>query len=238
MSRITRIDRTLDSVNANLAFDEALLLQADDVGESLRFWEWPSFAVVLGAGGSIAIDVNEANCERDGVPIRRRASGGGTVLLGRGCLVFSLILEYARARELGDVTASYRWILGRIREALTPVAKLEPMGISDLAIDGFKVSGNSQQRKARHLLHHGTLLFDFDLARIGKFLKPPEREPAYREGRDHGAFVTNVSADAATLKRLIAERFEATPGAIDVSDERIAELIQTKYGRDDWVRRR
>ena len=81
---IAFLDRTLLTLNENLALDEALLLAAEagEGGEVVRFWEWPEAAVVLGAGGSIAIDVNEPACRECGVPIYRRASGGGTVLLG------------------------------------------------------------------------------------------------------------------------------------------------------------
>ncbi len=84
---------TLPSLAENLALDEALLLHAEegDGGEVLRVWSWPTFAVVLGAGGVIADDVHEANCQADGVPIARRSSGGGTVLLGPGCLCLSLV---------------------------------------------------------------------------------------------------------------------------------------------------
>src|SRR6478735_12824692 len=98
------LDHTAESLNENLALDEALLLAAEaGVGdEVLRFWEWPAKAVVLGAGGSIAIDVNEAACRADGVLLHRRPSGGGTVLLGRGCLLYSLVLDYTRAAELRD----------------------------------------------------------------------------------------------------------------------------------------
>src|SRR5262245_6525617 len=93
------LDRRDESLGEYQALDEALLLAAEagEAGEVLRFWEWPSPAVVLGAGGSIPIDVNEPACRADGVPIHRRASGGGTVLLGRGCLLFSLVLRYDRA---------------------------------------------------------------------------------------------------------------------------------------------
>jgi lipoate-protein ligase A len=238
---IAVLDRTLPALNENLALDEALLLAAEagEGGEALRFWEWPDPAVVLGAGGSVAIDVNEAACRADGVPVHRRASGGGTVLLGRGCLLFSLVLSYERAAELRDVNASYRWILGRVRDAVRPVVPLELAGISDLAAGGLKVSGNAQQRKARHLLHHGTLLYAFDLPRVARYLNPPEREPAYRAGRGHGAFVTNVPADAGTLKRLLADAFGAKPG--EVAERvlaRVPGLIAERYGRPEWVRRR
>src|SRR5262245_60023618 len=116
MPPLSRSDQILPTLDANLALDEALLLTAEagEGGEWLRFWEWSEYAVILGAGGSVALDVNEAACRADGVPIHRRSSGGGTVLLGRGCLLFSLILSFQRANELADVTASYRWILGRI----------------------------------------------------------------------------------------------------------------------------
>ena len=235
------LDHTAVSLADNLALDEALLLAAEagDGGEALRLWEWPTPAVVLGAGGSVAIDVNEAPCRADGVPIHRRASGGGTVLLGRGCLLFSLVLNYDRAAELRDVTASYRWILGRVRDSLRPVAPLEPVGISDLAWAGRKVSGNAQQRKAGHVLHHGTLLYAFDLPTVGRYLNPPERAPAYRAGRDHTEFVTNLPADAATLKGLLATAFGAVPGELTrpVLD-RVPGLVAEKYGTADWVRRR
>ena len=46
-------------------------------GEVLRFWELPTLAVVLGAGGSVAIDVNGAACMADGVPILRGLAAAG-----------------------------------------------------------------------------------------------------------------------------------------------------------------
>jgi lipoate---protein ligase len=237
---IALLNQTFSTVDANLAFDEAMLLaaEANEGGECLRFWEWPTHAVVLGAGGSIAIDVHEAECQADGVPIHRRASGGGTVLLGRGCLLFSLVLAYTRAPELRDVRASYRWILDRVRDALRPVAHLEAIGISDLAMNGRKVSGNSQQRKAHYLLHHGTLLYDFDLEAVGRYLNPPEREPDYRGGRTHLDFVANLPIGAEQLRRMLAHKFEAEPREGGSALARVLDLVEERYAKVEWVRRR
>jgi lipoate---protein ligase len=238
---LTLLDHTAESLDENLALDEALLLAAEagTGGEVLRFWEWPTYAVVLGAGGSIAIDVDEDACRADGVTIHRRASGGGTVLLGRGCLLFSLVLAYERAAELRDVTASYRWVLGRVRDALRSVAPLEAVGISDLAWNGRKVSGNAQQRKSRHVLHHGSLLYDFELAAVTRYLRSPEREPAYRAGRSHNEFLTNLRADTGTLKRLLAEAFAAESAAIHPETlGQVSEFVRDKYRTTEWVRRR
>ena len=127
------LDLTLPTAEENLALDEALLLQAEAGrgGEALRLWEWPRPAVVLGSGCKLADDVDDAACLADGVPILRRSSGGGTVLLGQGCLCYSLVLAFARDVMLTDVQPSYRFILPRVIQALD-VAGVVQEGISDL----------------------------------------------------------------------------------------------------------
>src|SRR5262249_52453085 len=98
------LDLTLPGALANLALDEPLLLGADaGGGEVLRLWERPRPAVVRGAGSALREDADEEACAADGVPLLRRASGGGTVLLGSGCLLFSLVLSYERDPRLAEV---------------------------------------------------------------------------------------------------------------------------------------
>jgi lipoate-protein ligase A len=234
------LDLTLPSLEENLALDEALLLQAEESdGAWLRLWEWPQFAVVLGAAGRLAEDVNESACVAGGVPISRRASGGGTVLLGRGCLLFSLILNYKRAVELTEILPSYRYILDRIRDALAVVQPgLEVAGASDLALGGRKVSGNSQQRKRRHLLHHGTFLYDFELESIGRYLHLPKRQPEYRAGRTHAEFLANLNVNGEQLKTRLQECWEAWDMARIWPEEKVRSLVADKYSQAEWIRRR
>lgn len=234
------LDRTLPTLVANLALDETLLRRAEesDTGELLRFWEWPQLGVVLGAGGEVGKDVHVERCLSEGVPIHRRSSGGGTVLLGRGCLLFSLILSVERAPELKHVNASYRWILEKLAEALKPLGEVRHEGICDLAIGGKKFSGNAQQRKQRFILHHGTLLYDFDLAKISHYLKLPERQPEYREGRTHGDFVMNLPANSEALQGMLRESWGAVEGTITLPVESVTELVAEKYSREEWVFRR
>jgi lipoate-protein ligase A len=234
------LDLTLPSLEENLAFDEALLLQAEEGGgEWLRVWEWPAFAVVLGAAGRLSEDVNEAACLADGVPILRRASGGGTVVLGCGCLLFSLVLNIQRAAELTEILPSYQYILGRIRDALAVFqADLQVAGPSDLAVGGRKVSGNSQQRKRHHLLHHGTLLYDFELAKVARYLHIPRRQPGYRAGRRHGEFLVNLSARAGELRNSLRSCWQARQETQAWPDEAVKRLVAEKYSRLEWIRRR
>src|SRR6266581_3154496 len=117
------LDLALPTPAENLALDEALLLEAEAgrSGEVLRLWEWPEYAVVLGSACRLAEDVDEPACQRDGVPILRRASGGGAVLLGNGCLCFGLVLDYEHSPALREVPSSYRFILQHLRDALVGV---------------------------------------------------------------------------------------------------------------------
>jgi lipoate-protein ligase A len=234
------VERTLPDLVENLALDEALLLDAEAGGpEVLRLWRWPAHAVVLGAGGRIVDDVHEEACQADGVPIHRRSSGGGTVLLGPGCLLFSLILRFDRDPALTDLHASYRYILGRILAGLAPFASpLSLQGSSDLTLAGRKFSGNSQQRKRTHLLHHGTLLHEFDPAPAARYLKAPPRQPEYRQQRPHADFLTNLPIAAESLERILAEAWQAKEGLEALSDEAVRRLVEEKYGREGWVRRR
>jgi len=233
------LDRAWPTLAENLAVDEALLLAAEGGGpEALRFWEWPTTAVVLGAGGILAADVDEVACERDQVEIQRRSSGGGTVLLGRGCLCFSLILSFDRDPALRHVNPSYRWILDRFSRALAPIADLRMNGICDLVVAGRKCGGNAQQRKRTHLLHHGTLLYDFELELASRYLRMPDRQPEYRAHRTHAEFLLNLPVTAAVLRDRLITEWQATIGTFPDIEGRTDEVLKNRYQQADWVRRR
>jgi lipoate---protein ligase len=231
------LDLTLPRLAENLALDEALLLGAEESegDELLRFWTWPQFAVVLGAGGVIADDVNEAHS----VPIARRSSGGGTVLLGPGCLLFSLVLDIDRAPELTQINPSYRWILDRVARALAGLQRgIQFAGTSDLAVAGRKFSGNSQQRKRRFLLHHGTILHGFDLDAVGRYLKLPPRRPDYRGDRPHREFLMNLASEPDEIRRCLREEWRAEEKEPDWPEKLVRQLVVEKYSTVEFIRRR
>lgn len=234
------LETTLPLLAENLALDEVLLLDAEAGSpEVLRLWEWPHHAVVLGAGGRFAAEVVEDACQADAVPIVRRSSGGGTVLLGPGCLNYSLILRFDGDPAFADLHASYRVILGRLQRGLEPFASgLTLQGTSDLALGDRKCSGNAQQRKRTHFLHHGTLLYAFDFAPVARYLKAPPRQPEYRHGRSHADFLTNVPIARAKLKRVMQEIWQANEPLAKWPEAMTTKLAVEKYETTEWIRRR
>ncbi|MFP4472778.1 MAG: biotin/lipoate A/B protein ligase family protein [Candidatus Omnitrophota bacterium] len=195
----------------NLLFDEILLDEAEkgQGGEVLRLWESPVPFIVLGRVCRIEENViAEAVC-RDGVPVLRRCSGGGTVLQGPGCLNFSLILSKQRP-GLQQIHRSYRYVLDLIAEALIPLgvrAVFRPVCDLAFASSERKFSGNAQRRLRKFLLHHGTLLYDFDLDLIPRYLRMPPSVPDYRKRRSHRDFVANLRLERAALKRALCACF-------------------------------
>jgi lipoate-protein ligase A len=237
------LDATLPTPAENLALDEALLNEAEqrirrgeDGAEVLRLWESPAPFVTMGSTGRLAEEVHLERCHSGGIPVLRRSSGGGTVLAGPGCLCYSLILSLDQRPELRDIHGSYRAILTRIAEGLA-VAGLAHQGISDLAIEGRKISGNAQRRKSRSLLHHGTILYDSDLQGMEQFLKAPPRQPEYRAGRSHSEFTVNLGLAAEEIRLRLARCWNARETGSPRQLPDLTALLAEKYANPRWIER-
>lgn len=74
--------------------------------ECLRFWESPVECVVVGNSSRIEQEVLIEVCDQARIPVVRRVSGGGTVLLGPGCLNFAFVLSLELRPELLDIRKS------------------------------------------------------------------------------------------------------------------------------------
>ncbi len=91
--------------------------------------------------------------------------------------------------------------------------------------------------KREHALYHGTLLYDFPLACIAEYLGTPPRQPDYRRGRSHEAFVTNLLVTREVLVNTVREAFSAREPLAAWPRDRTRQLVLEKYGREDWTRR-
>jgi lipoate---protein ligase len=193
---------TWPKLTENLAVDELLLARAercpDSLAEILRVWRPSSYAVVVGRGSRIALEVDLEFCETQGIPVYRRHSGGAAVVIGPGCWIYSVLLNLRLRPELRDLNRTHQYVMERVHgstQALVPTSDLRVQGICDLTVGSQKCSGNSLRVARDHLLYHGTLLVDFDLSLVERCLKTPPRQPAYRQQRPHRNFVTNLPWD-------------------------------------------
>jgi lipoate---protein ligase len=261
-ARMKLLDLTCPTPAENLALDEALLDLAESGAgdEVLRFWESPDPFVVLGYSNAVEREVDVAACARQQIPILRRCTGGGTVLQGPGCLNYALVLKITGDGPARNISAANQFIMERNRAALdtlllggsrrqqaqtsqsstdqsplrSAAGRVEIRGHTDLAVAGRKCSGNSQRRRKRYLLFHGTFLLQFDLRRVGDFLRLPSRQPDYRASRSHTDFLLNLGLDAAAVRRALAEAWKATAGTMQAPTALLSGLVAAKYGTRAW----
>jgi len=237
------LDFTFGEPALNLALDEVLLERAEHEGiDTLRFWESPVDFVVLGSGQVLRQEVFEEACAADGVAITRRCTAGGCVLQGPGSLNFSLALRYSRAPELRSLHQSYCVILNGLAETFARRGhSVHHRGICDLALGEHKVSGNAQRRKRNALLHHGTLLYRVNAPGMSRFLQEPADRPDYRSQRTHDAFVHALPHDAAALRHIVCETFNAGSmgeGPTPAERQAAETLAGEKYRTRAWTYRR
>ncbi len=220
-----------------LALDEVLLERCEasrGTQQWVRTWEAARPTVVVGRAAQLRDEVDQAACRRDGIEVLRRCTGGGAVVLGPGCLVYSVVLSVVEHPFFRDLSAAHGWILQRVSAALgasgAPVAH---GGTSDLVQGDRKVSGNAMKLKRYALLYHGTVLYDAPLTSYQRWLHHPPREPEYRRGRAHADFVANLRLDRQRFTRELSRVF-AVDSERPWPREEVEQLVADKYGRASW----
>ena len=237
------LDLTLATPAENLALDEALLNQAESLPEStsagvLRLWESPEPFVVAGRATRLQEEVNLKACEADGIPVLRRCSGGTSVVAGPGCLMYAVVLSYRDHPDLKVVDAAHRHVMSKLQRALAEFSPdVQFRGTCDLCLGELKFSGNALRCKRSHLLYHGTVLYDFPLDRIERWLGDPPRQPEYRQNRSHESFITNFPFPVADLRAAICREWQAAEPLEPWPREATEALVASRYTRDTWHRR-
>ena len=147
-------------------------------------------AIVMGISGKVEEIIDSKKHAQWGIPLIKRFSGGGTVVVDEETLFVSFLCQ----KELHEF-APYpepimRWTEGIYKEAFG----LEAFHLreNDYVIGERKCGGNAQYLRKERWLHHTTFLWDYNPALMNLLLHP-KKTPKYREGRGHEAFLTCLS---------------------------------------------
>jgi lipoate-protein ligase A len=230
------------SVAEQLAIDEALLDAANEGRLTMpvvRTWQAEQPAVVVGSSSRLAEEVDLPTCQRLGVSVLRRPSGGATVVLGPGCIMWMVVTPHAEPPPIDAIHAA---MLDPLAAALTAAGRpVSRQGTSDLTVsmpEGIrKISGNALRVRRRGVLYHGTLLDDFPLELIGQLLRHPPREPAYRQQRSHDAFLANLALGRQQIDAAVRAAFGAWRDEANWPKQQAAELVASRYGLASWTER-
>jgi lipoate-protein ligase A len=190
--------------------DDMLASTREDQVPRVRVYQPPELAVVIGRGGKQELELDRDAITADGVKLYKRPGGGCAVVLDAGNLVVSVALGLpgishikTTFEKVGD------WVIAGLAECGVP--GVEQRGVSDLAIGEKKIGGSCVYRTRGLFYYSTTLLVDPDFDLVERYLPHPPREPDYRAGRDHRAFMGSLrgmgpNADPSTFRdRLEAE---------------------------------
>lgn len=224
----------------NLAFEEYVFNQMDQDESYFLLWQNDN-AVIVGKHQNTIEEINQEYIRENDIKVVRRLSGGGAVYHDLGNLNFTFIVN-DRGREQFDFQTFTRPLVEALK---TLGVNAEFNSRNDIAIDGKKFSGNSQYAKRGRILHHGTILFNSNLATIQSALKVKKDKIESKGIKSVKSRVTNITDyldetytmedfKAALLKAMFAnDNLEK----ITLSNEEIQAIEQLKtekYATWDW----
>lgn len=222
----------------NLATEELLFDALGSGSRILYLWQNRD-TVVIGRHQNAWKECRVRLLEQEGGCLARRMSGGGAVFHDLGNLNFSFILpqaEYDVHRQLDVVRAAVADF--GIRAEFT--------GRNDLVLagGGEKFSGNAFRFSRGVGLHHGTIMVNVALDRMGRYLAPDPgklRAKGIESVRSRVRNLAELSASIGIepLKGALARSFVETYGAaeaLSVADLDAARLdaLERKYGSWDF----
>jgi lipoate---protein ligase len=192
---------------ANLAFEEALA-RACLSSPLLRIWQ-NECCLVIGRAQRIWREVNLAACAAAGVPVLRRASGGGTVYQDLGNLNITLAVpgrEPGLAAELAQFVAAVVAGLGlpsSVGDRGVFAGPATPAPASERGVpDGpSKVSGLASQVTRNGSVAHATLLVTTAASQVRAFLAPAPADPHPTDSRrSHVAALRELGCEASVAQ--------------------------------------
>jgi lipoate-protein ligase A len=157
------------SPTLHMALDEVLTHEVG-IGHrppTLRIWEWAAPAVVIGRFKSLRNEVDAEAAPRHRIEVVRRISGGGAMFIEPGnTITYSIYAPLSLITGLSFQEA-YAFMDAWVIEALGELgirAWYQPL--NDITSEGGKIAGAAQAHRGGTVLHHVTMAYDIDAAKM------------------------------------------------------------------------
>lgn len=181
------VELTEEPILQQLQWEEALL-RADARNWCLLNRGSPP-AIVLGISGQIQQLIHQEKWSQAPVPLIRRFSGGGTVVVDENTLFVTLICQ----TQAVAVPAFPRPLMQWTADLYRPLFASLPFHLkeNDYVVGEHKWGGNAQSIIRGRWLHHSSLLWDYNPTYMD-YLQQPSKMPTYRQARSHTDFLCRL----------------------------------------------
>lgn len=211
----------------------------------LRFWEWDSPCIVIGRFQSLANEVDAAGAKRHGVNVVRRISGGGAMFMEAGnCITYSIHAPESLVEGM-SFQESYaffdQWVIDALGE-LGIKAWYQPL--NDITSPDGKIAGAAQARRNGAVLHHVTMAYDIDAAKMMDVLRIGREKMSDKGTQSAAKRVDPLRSQTGMAREDIIARMIATfraqhgltNSSLHAHELTQAEaLVQSKIGMAKWV---
>lgn len=203
---------------------EEALLRADE-GNWCVLNQGTTPAIVMGISGNPELLINHALLNAAPIPVIRRFSGGGTVVVdSETCFVTFICNE----KEVG-ITCCPKTVLQWTESFYRPLFGQLPFSLkeNDYVLGNRKFGGNAQYFRKGRWLHHSSLLWDFSQTSMNYLLLPP-KTPQYRENRSHADFLCKLHEHGVDREEWARNLEERLSECFTVSDASLKDLLEIK----------
>ncbi|MBU1197276.1 lipoate--protein ligase family protein [Candidatus Micrarchaeota archaeon] len=226
-----------NSAAFNMGLDEVMMRRVTVHEPVLRFYSWSPPAVSIGYFQGLEEEVDLQACEKAGVDVVRRITGGGAVFHDTELTYSYITREYPK-----DILESYHLICGGIIKGLQRLGiEAQYAPINDILVNGKKVSGNAQTRKQGALLQHGTILLKVDVEKMFSLLRVPSEKIRDKMVQSVKERVAGLEKNWEEVAPALEQGFsEVLGGSLQTSElteeEREAAqlLARKKYASHEW----
>lgn len=148
--------------------------------------------IVMGVSGKVSELVEVEPVLRDNVPVVRRFSGGGTVIVDQGTVFVTFICNKTAVTGLQPFPRDIMSWTGQLYGKVFHGSGEFQLRENDYAFSHRKFGGNAQSITKDRWVHHTSFLWDYDVRNMN-YLKNPKRAPEYRLARNHTDFLCRMN---------------------------------------------
>ncbi|CAA7055383.1 unnamed protein product [Microthlaspi erraticum] len=147
--------------------------------------------IVMGMSGKACELVELEPVIRDRIPVIKRFTGGGTVIVDENTLFVSLICNRNDVPNVQPYPRSVMAWSGSLYSDVFNESSEFQLRENDYVFGDRKFGGNAQSITRNRWIHHTSFLWDYNEKNMS-YLKLPSRVPQYRLERDHTDFVCRM----------------------------------------------